>query len=201
MQDPQPHINSIIRRSIIEAIIRYAVVIVLTLLLFWLDHLQLVSQLWIMLLIFFVACFKSCYFVWHSFRKIVEVTRNDVPYYEFLVFMSINVTLVIFSFGLDFFCLYEVAPYNFSGINLQAGLLHHFLDFLYFSILGFTNFGYAHIMPETMIAKYLVTIELIISFATIIFILSDFIGLKESISTSHIIRREEDKNKTGRNEL
>jgi hypothetical protein len=62
--------------------------------------------------------------------------------------------------------------------------LSRFFEMLYFSVLGFTNFGYDRILPQSATAKFLIALELIMSFITIIFMLSDFISLKESLANS-----------------
>ncbi|MBY0426305.1 MAG: hypothetical protein K2Q22_11760, partial [Cytophagales bacterium] len=54
--------------------------------------------------------------------------------------------------------------------------------FFYFSLLIFANIGIVKIVPESMLAETLVIFETILSFVTIIFILSDFLSLKESLN-------------------
>ena len=46
----------------------------------------------------------------------------------------------------------------------------------------FSNLGMATILPETTAAKSITMCEVVLSFVTLIFILADFISLKESLS-------------------
>lgn len=54
-------------------------------------------------------------------------------------------------------------------------------EFGYFSVLNFSFFGYGDITPATIPAKIIVLTEIVLAFLTVIFILSDFISLKESL--------------------
>ncbi len=42
-------------------------------------------------------------------------------------------------------------------------------------------FGYGDVTPQTVVAKALTLTEITLAFVTVIFLLSDFISLKESI--------------------
>ena len=54
-------------------------------------------------------------------------------------------------------------------------------EFFYYSALNFMFFGYGDITPQTVPAKLLTLTEITLAFVTVIFLLSDFISLKESI--------------------
>src|ERR1700739_4254238 len=97
--------------------------------------------------------------------------------------------MIIFSFSIDFLCLYQVDKTSFSGMLPHATFFDRFFDFFYFSLLIFSNIGMASILPETITAKSLTMFEAILSFVTIIFILSDFISLKESL-TSYLSKKK-----------
>ena len=49
------------------------------------------------------------------------------------------------------------------------------------STLNFSFFGYSEIMPQTVPAKIANLTEIVMAFVTVIFLLSDFISLKDSI--------------------
>jgi len=161
-------------------ILKYLFVIFMGVLVFYVDSLEFVDDLFTKFLILGLVVFKSVFFFIESFRKILEATRNDVAYHHFLVFMAINIALIILSFGIDFVCLYQVEPTSFTGIALDLSFGKWVFELMYFSLLNFSNFGFGEIIPVSMFGKTIVTIEIIISFITIIFILSDFVSLKES---------------------
>lgn len=99
--------------------------------------------------------------------------------------MAINVALIVLSFGVDFSCLDQVEPYTFKGIPDDLTFSRKFFELIYFSLLNFSNFGFGDVIPVTLLGKTIVTVEIIISFVTIIFILSDFVSLKESFAKNN----------------
>ena len=62
-----------------------------------------------------------------------------------------------------------------------------FFDCFYYSVLNFSFFGFGEILPQTAAAKIVTLLEVVLAFFTVIFLLSDFISLKDSL------RRERDR--------
>jgi hypothetical protein len=153
-------------------------------LVFYVDSLEFVDDLVTKLLILALVIFKSIFFFVQSFKKILEATKKNVAYHYFLLFMAINICLIVLSFSVDFLCLYQVEPLSFKGIVSTNSFGRNAFEFFYFSLLNFSNFGFGDITPVGMLSKTIVTFEIIISFITIIFILSDFVSLKESFSNN-----------------
>ena len=56
-----------------------------------------------------------------------------------------------------------------------------FFDCFFYSVLNFSFFGFGDIMPQTIPAKIVTLLEVILAFFTVIFLLSDFISLKDSL--------------------
>lgn len=165
----------------LQTLSRYIIVILLGIIIFAIDNIEGISNKTTILCIVITSFSKAAYNTYFLFTRIVEASEKNVPYYRFLLFMALHVVLIIVSFSIDFFCLSEVASHSFSGVNKALSLWERYGDFLYFSILAFTNFGYDQISPVSFPAKFIMSLELIVSFTTVIFILSDFISLKESL--------------------
>jgi hypothetical protein len=104
-----------------------------------------------------------------------------LAYHRFMMLMLINMSQITLSFGLDYHCLHSIDAGSFSSINPTETMPEQIFDFTYFSILNFTFFGYGDIMPQSIPAKLLTITEVVLAFVTVIFLLSDFISLKESI--------------------
>ncbi|MGZ3866691.1 MAG: ion channel [Bacteroidia bacterium] len=164
-----------------EIILENLSVIFCGVLIFFLDDREF-NDAYNKVLIFLFCLLKTGYFLGAGFKKIVRYSKLDLTYYEFLTFIGLNVVFIIFSFAIDFLCLYQVDPSSFSGIAKGAGFAEKLFDCFYYSLLIFSNIGMATILPETLAAKSFTMFESILSFVTIIFILSDFISLKESLS-------------------
>ncbi|PJZ54985.1 ion transporter [Leptospira adleri] len=182
-------IDKFVVRNILKTLVEYAVIILFGLGIVYLDEIEF-SGIEIKYLIVLLAGTKSIYFFIKGFRKISELSVMDLKYYEFLVFIAVNISVIIVSFGLDFFCLYRVDPASFSGLPSGAAVFGLLFKFFYFSLMIFTNIGIIKIIPESTEAEVAVIFEAILSFITIIFVLSDFLSLKESLGR----RRSDSKN-------
>jgi hypothetical protein len=99
-----------------------------------------------------------------------------------MVLMLINMSQIITSFALDYHCLHSVSAESFSSIQPALTRPELMFEYLYFSVLNFTFFGYGDITPQTIPAKLLTMTEIVLAFVTVIFLLSDFISLRESLS-------------------
>lgn len=172
-----------------KTILKYLFVILAGALVFYIDSLEFVNSIFTNFLILFLVIFKTAFFIAESIKKILETTRNNISYHHFLGFMAINILLIILSFSVDYLCLYQVDPAAFKGLG-NISYTETVFEMIYFSILAFANFGFAEVYPANLFAKIIVTFEIIVYFATIIFILSDFMSLKESIAKRH---KEKDK--------
>ena len=162
-------------------IIENTLVILFGILIFYLDILEF-NRLYNKGLILFFSLFKTIFFLTTGFKKIMQFTRLDLGYHQFLIFISIYTLMIIFSFMVDFLCLYQIDRTSFTGIPYGAGFWEKVFNFFYYSFLMFSNIGMATILPETIVAKSITMFEVILSFVTIILFLSDFIGLKKSLT-------------------
>ena len=60
----------------------------------------------------------------------------------------------------------------------QAEIL---FECFFFSVLNFSFFGFGDVTPQSIPAKIVTMMEVILAFFTVIFLLSDFISLKDSL--------------------
>jgi hypothetical protein len=133
------------------------------------------------LLVILFSLIKSGFFVVIGFRKILYFSKSDLRYHHFLLFIGLSIVLMMVSFGADYFCLYEIDSSSFSGIDPEVGLAEEVFKFFYFSVLIFSNLGVATVVPSSIPAEFIMMTEAVLSFITIILVLSDFISLKESL--------------------
>ncbi len=124
---------------------------------------------------------KTTFFGVENIRQLFEATRSNQPYHRFMLLMLINMTQIILSFGLDYHCLHRVNPKSFSVELTEATFFETVFEFTYYSTLNFTFFGYGDVTPQTVLAKFITMTEVLLAFVTVIFLLSDFISLKESL--------------------
>lgn len=131
-----------------------------------------------------LACCKVAYILYSTYKKILEAVQNNILFHNFLLFVLANMTLAISSFAADYWNIYAIAHTHFQGIDENFVVFEQIFECLYFSMLTYSYFGYGEIMPMTIPAKILVMMEVGLAFLTMIFVLADFIGLKESLKTN-----------------
>jgi hypothetical protein len=108
-------------------------------------------------------------------------TSTDLAYHRFLVLMAYNMAQITLSYALDFYCLYRIDPSSLSGIDPELTGLELLFECFYFSVLNFSFFGYGDITPAHVPGKVVMLLEVVTAFSTVIFLLSDFVSMKESM--------------------
>lgn len=139
---------------------------------------------WLVWAIVAGAFLKTIYYFCESLLHLVEATAKDQPYHRFLLLMAYNMAEVTLSFAVDFFCLKQVDPGSFSGIDESLQGFELLFECFYFSVLNFSFFGYGDITPAHIPSKIVMLLEVVTAFSTVIFLLSDFVSMKESMRKS-----------------
>lgn len=139
-----------------------------------------ISPPWMQAVIVALCWMKTVFFVIEEMIQLRDATRMNLAYHKFMWLMLVNMFQIILSFGLDYYCLLQVNPHSFS-VNLELYGPELIFECVYFSTLNFTFFGYGDITPQTVPAKLMAMTEISLAFLTVIFLLSDFISMKESL--------------------
>ena len=147
----------------------------------WLIDRKAASPNQLTAIILVVAFAKTLFFGLENVRQLREATERDVPYHRFLILMVVNFWQIIVAFGLDFHALARLDAGEFDGVRADLTGAALVFEFFYFSALNFMFFGFGDITPQTFVTKLLTLSEITLAFVTVIFVLSDFIGLKESL--------------------
>ena len=129
-----------------------------------------------------ISLAKTAFFGAENIRQLAEATRSNMAYHRFMLLMLVNMVQIILSFGLDYHCLQTLSPESFSVVLKSPTQFELVFEFLYVSTLNFTFFGYGDVTPQTVPAKFITMTEIVLAFVTVIFLLSDFISLKESLT-------------------
>jgi hypothetical protein len=152
----------------------------------WLMLLFLWSTGWLqegmMSAIVVLGCWiKSGLFGAENLKQLFEAAQSNLAHHRFLILMGVNMSQMIMSFAFDFHVLYCLNQASFTGVAKDVSQFEAIFDFFYLSTLNFSFFGYSDILPQTIAAKIINLTEIVLAFVTVIFLLSDFISLKESI--------------------
>lgn len=80
----------------------------------------------------------------------------------------------IFSFATDYTCLYQFEHSTFEGVPVYSDTyIYNLYHFFYFSVITFSNLGYGDIVPVSDIARFVVMLEIFLSFFIIVFALAN----------------------------
>ncbi|HSZ24345.1 MAG TPA: hypothetical protein VK766_01430 [Cytophagaceae bacterium] len=174
----------------LKVVLEYIIVVGFGVIIFYIDDREISDVSQTKLFIAVISFFKTLYFAFFNYRKILEASKNDMPYYEFLLFICLNVLLIIFSFSVDYTCLHWIDSTSFSEISGDLSFGRTFCEFVYFSVLTYTNFGFGQSMPISGYAKLIIIFQDVIAYAMTIFILTDFVSLKESIRENYLVKKD-----------
>ncbi len=128
-----------------------------------------------------IAWVKTAFFGAENLRQLMEASAKNWPYHRFMLLMLVNMSQIILSFTFDFHLLESINFASFAVVQEGLSAAELIFEFFYFSALNFMFFGYGDITPQSIPAKLLVLTEITLAFVTVIFLLSDFISLKESL--------------------
>jgi Ion channel len=126
------------------------------------------------------AALKTAYYFAETLRHLLEAIAKDHAYHRFLLIVAYNMAQITLSFAIDFYCLFWIDPDSLSIDNNMHGLELMFECF-YFSVLNFSFFGYGDITPHHVASKFVMLLEVVTAFSTVIFLLSDFVSIKEAM--------------------
>lgn len=135
----------------------------------------------ICLLVVAWALAKTVFFFVENLQHILLATSHNIPYHRFLGLMGVNMAQITLSFALDYWCLETAEHASFSGFQETWNQAEILFECFFFSVLNFSFFGFGDVTPQTIPAKLVTMMEVILAFFTVIFLLSDFISLKDSI--------------------
>lgn len=80
----------------------------------------------------------------------------------------------IFSFATDYTCLFQFNHTAFEGVmDYSNSYIYNLYQFFYFSVITFSTVGYGDITPVSDIARFVVMLEIFLSFFLIVFALTN----------------------------
>ena len=112
--------------------------------------------------------------------KIIEICYSME---RLLWVFGLLIGISILSFATDYTCLYQFEHSAFSGIPTYSDTyIYNLYHFIYFSVITFSAVGYGDIIPVSDVAKFVVMLEIFLSFFIIVFALTNIkkIHIKES---------------------
>jgi len=84
------------------------------------------------------------------------------------------IIISIFSFATDYACLFQFSNSTFQGVpDYPNSYLYNLYHFFYFSVITFSTVGYGDIIPTSDVARFVVMLEIFLSFFIIVFALAN----------------------------
>ncbi|MCF7786334.1 MAG: potassium channel family protein [Prosthecobacter sp.] len=133
------------------------------------------------LVVLAAALAKTVFFFVENLQHILMATRDNMPYHRVLGLMGVNMIQITLAFAMDYWCLETAEPASFSSIDAAWSQSEQLFEFFFFSVLNFSFFGFGDVTPLTIPAKLVTMMEVLLAFFTVIFLLSDFVSLKDSL--------------------
>jgi hypothetical protein len=172
----KPHSIPVVRN-----LVEYVLILLAWVMTYWFVSQSWVSEGWMSLMIVLICWLKTAFFGVENMNQLFEAAQRNMPHHQFLLLMGINMSQMILSFMFDFHLLYCLNNASFLGVTKEISQFEALFDFFYLSTLNFSFFGYSDILPQTVAAKVINLTEIVLAFVTVIFLLSDFISLKDSL--------------------
>jgi len=125
-------------------------------------------------IIIILALLKSYLIALVTFKNLSKLVKSCYSLKQLILIFGSIIFMTIFSFSIDYSCLYEFQESSFYGIpNYPSSYLEKIPDFFYFSVTTFATVGFGDIVPISGFAKALVVLEMVLSFLIIVFSLSN----------------------------
>ena len=80
----------------------------------------------------------------------------------------------VFSFATDYTCIYQFSQTAFEGVpNYSNSYIYNLYHFFYFSVITFSTVGFGDITAVSDVARFVVMLEIFLSFFLIVFALTN----------------------------
>ncbi len=144
-------------------VIEYLVIVAVWFAAQWAIEHKIASSFLLTVGVLVLAWSKTAFFGLENIQQLLRASKDNMAYHRFMFLMLINMSQIVLAFGFDFHCLHTLDASSFSGINPDETLPEQVFDFVYFSTLNFTFFGYGDITPQTIAAKMLTITEIVLA--------------------------------------
>ena len=115
------------------------------------------------------AAGKTGYFLLHNFRALAVFRQ---AFQQFLLLVSLNLSMIALSFALDFYCLYRVNDHAFGGLR-PGSELGIFGQLFYLSVSALVSNLGSSVTEALGATQALMLLEKIAGFVSTVFIISN----------------------------
>ena len=121
-------------------------------------------------IILFLAILKTGVIANISLKKVSKLINDCHSLNNMILTFSFIILITLFSFATDYTCLYQSNSESFYGLETNSNsYLYNLFQFFYFSVTTFSTVGFGDINPVSDVAKFIVMLEIFLSFLIIVF--------------------------------
>jgi voltage-gated potassium channel Kch len=126
------------------------------------------------IIILVLAVIKAILISSNILKQLSKMIRFCHSLERLLWVFGLLIGISILSFATDYTCLYLFDHATFKGVPADSdSYIYNLYQFLYFSVTTFSTVGYGDIVPVSDIARFVVMLEIFLSFLIIVFALAN----------------------------
>lgn len=136
-------------------------------------------------IILVLALVKTLLISSNTMKQLSKMIKFCHSLERLLLVFGLLIGISILSFATDYTCLYQYNPDNFSGVSAYSDTyIYNLYQFTYFSVTTFSTVGYGDIAPVSEVARFVVMLEIFLSFFIIVFALANIkkIHIEDKVS-------------------
>ena len=124
--------------------------------------------------ILFLAVTKTILIASNTLKQLSKLIKICHSLERLLLVFGLLIGISILSFATDYTCLYQFEYSTFEGVPANSDTyIYNLYHFIYFSVITFSTVGYGDIAPVSEVARFVVMLEIFLSFFIIVFALAN----------------------------
>ena len=125
-------------------------------------------------IILLLAVTKTIIIASNTLKQLSKLIKFCRSLERLLLIFGLLIGISILSFATDYTCLYQFEHSTFEGVPANSDTyIYNLYHFIYFSVITFSTVGYGDITPISDVARFVVMLEIFLSFFIIVFALAN----------------------------
>ncbi|WP_339887182.1 ion channel [uncultured Flavobacterium sp.] len=166
----KPFFKLLFGKTALPIIIILGIALIYIMLMTRIDH----SALPFHVVVAVAALIKTVVITLTTLKKLSKLIKICHSLERLLWVFGLIIVIIVFSFATDYTCLYQFDHAAFEGIpDFSNTYLYNLYHFFYFSVITFSTVGFGDITPVSDVAKFVIMLEIFLSFFIIVFALTN----------------------------